>query len=168
VTQWQFIDGTLHTFTFDGAGQQTAMAYPAGITTKTYDNAGREHGVINCNSYRLTYTYDQASNRTVMQDPNSLHLTYSYDSQNRLTSIINMFNQFTTMGYDALNRDLTKTHGNGMTVSHAYDPAGRQTALWNLGGDGSGLGIFTATYDPVGNRLTVLEIDGSQQLVNSV
>jgi YD repeat-containing protein len=47
-------------------------------------------------------------------------------------------------------------------VSHLYDAAGRETVRKYLALSGAGLAIYTATYDAVDNRLTVLEIDGSQ------
>ena len=50
-----------------------------------------------------------------------------------------------------------KTLDNGMVVSHSYDAAGRETVLANLKQDGSALALFTATYDPAGNRLDVQE-----------
>ena len=47
---------------------------------------------------------------------------------------------------------------NSQLVSHLYDPAGNQTALTNkLLGASAYLSCHTATYDPVGNRLGVME-----------
>lgn len=48
-----------------------------------------------------------------------------------------------------------------MAVSHTLDAAGRETLLENRKADGTGLAIFTNTYDPVSNRLTVAELDGT-------
>ena len=49
-----------------------------------------------------------------------------------------------------------------MTVSHTYDAAGRETLRQYLTHAGGGIAVNTATYGAVGNRLTVLELDGSQ------
>ncbi len=49
-----------------------------------------------------------------------------------------------------------------MTVNHAYDPAGRETVLSALGPSGAALSWYTVTYDAVGNRTGVLELDGSE------
>ncbi len=48
-----------------------------------------------------------------------------------------------------------KTLANGMTASHLYDAAGRELVLQNRKADGEALAVYTATYDAVGNRLTV-------------
>jgi YD repeat-containing protein len=47
-------------------------------------------------------------------------------------------------------------------VSYTFEAAGRETLLENRKVDGTGLAIFTNTYDPVSNRLTVLELDGAR------
>ncbi len=49
-----------------------------------------------------------------------------------------------------------------MTVKHTYDPAGRETILSALGPSGAVLSWYTASYDAVGNRLSVLELDGGE------
>ena len=49
-----------------------------------------------------------------------------------------------------------------MAVSHTFDVAGRETLLGNYSPSGTSLAVFTNTYDGVGNRLSVLELDGSR------
>jgi RHS repeat-associated protein len=48
-----------------------------------------------------------------------------------------------------------------MSVSHIYDPAGRETVLGNYGQGGVALAVFSSTYDAMANRLTILEVDGT-------
>ncbi len=54
------------------------------------------------------------------------------------------------------------TLANAATISHTFDAAGRETVLANRTSAGVALSIYSATYDNVGNRLTVLELDGTR------
>ncbi len=51
---------------------------------------------------------------------------------------------------------------NGMTVSHTYDSDSRELLLENRKSDGTGIAVYTAQYDNAGNRLNVVELDGSR------
>src|SRR5579864_4340066 len=66
------------------------------------------------------------------------------------------------VSWDALTRELQKTLGNGMQVSHGYDPSGRETFLGNYGPSGVALAAFSNTYDPIANRTNVVELDGTR------
>jgi YD repeat-containing protein len=66
----------------------------------------------------------------------------------------------TTIAYDPLNRELTKTAANGVVTSHLYDAAGNESSRWQVNPAGAGLTAYTATYDAVGNKQSVAEIDG--------
>jgi RHS repeat-associated protein len=157
-----YLAGTRVTNTFDAAGQQLTMQDVTGITGYAYDLAGRQVSVAYPTNKTLTYAFDATSNRTGLTDPDGGLTSYSWDSQNRLIGIVSPFADATTIAYDALNRELTKTLGNGMLVSHAYDAAGRETMLGNyLAGRGTST-LYTAAYDAVGNRLTVVEIDATR------
>jgi YD repeat-containing protein len=153
------VNATRVTNTFDAAGQQLTMQDLTGVTNYSYDLAGRQISVAYPTNKTLTYAYDPNRNRTLLTDPDGGLTSYSWDAQNRLIGMVSPFTDLTTIAYDALNRELTKTVGSGMLVSHTYDPAGRETMLGNyLSGRGSSA-LYTATYDALGNRLTILEID---------
>jgi RHS repeat-associated protein len=156
-----YIDGTLNTFTFDAAGQRTVMQDTIGVTSYAYDRAGRQTSVVNAYGQVLTYSYDAYGNRTVLLDSEGRLTTYIYDAQERLASIVNPWNETTTYTYDALNRELMKALANGVVCSHVYDAAGRETARQWIAGSGAPVALYTATYDAVGNRMTVQELDGS-------
>jgi YD repeat-containing protein len=49
-----------------------------------------------------------------------------------------------------------------MVVSHVFDPVGQDLVLYNVTHAGVALAIFTAGYDPVGNRTSVIELDGTR------
>jgi hypothetical protein len=49
-----------------------------------------------------------------------------------------------------------------VTSERTFDSAGREILRVNSMPDASALRIYTASYDPVGNRLTVQEFDGTR------
>ena len=63
-----------------------------------------------------------------------------------------------------LNREQHRILANGGTISHTWDAAGRETLIENRECFRTALGqaIFTNTYSPTDNRLTVLELDGTR------
>jgi YD repeat-containing protein len=65
------------------------------------------------------------------------------------------------MSWDPLDREYYRVLANGMTVSHTWDAAGRETLLQNISATGVGLAIFTNTYSANDNRINVAEIDGT-------
>ena len=110
----------------------------------------------------LTYSFDPVSNRLFLLDPDNGLTTWGYDQQHRIIGVANPFAELTTISWDALDREQRKTLANGMVVSHTYDAAGRETLIENRKRDGTGLAVFTNTYDPMSNRLTVAELDGTR------
>lgn len=155
-----YIDSTRVTNTFDAAGQQITSQDVTDITTYTWDLDSRKIVVLNPTGIALTSTLDPVGNRLVLQDIGG-RTSYSWDTQNRLTGIVNPYAEATTIQWDALNREQYRILANGMSVSHTFDAIGRETLIGNRNAAGFGLAVFTNTYDSVGNRLTVLELDGT-------
>jgi len=58
--------------------------------------------------------------------------------------------------YDALDRETARTLANGLTQTRQYDTAGRGTVI------ASPVAAYTATYDAVGNRVSLVELDGTR------
>lgn len=96
-----------------------------------------------------------------MQD-DALH-TYDYKHlpDGQLLEILNVYGQRFTFAYDPAGRMTRRALANGVTIERTFDAAGREIIRENLKADGTALGVYTATYDPVGNRLTVQEFDGT-------
>ncbi len=156
VTGQVYVDGTRVTFTFDSDGRQATMQDVTGVTTFQYDAAGRQTGVVNGVGKALAYSFDATGNRTVLVDPDNGRTTYSYDAQSRITGIVNPWAEATTLSYDALDREAQRVLGNGASISRGYDAGGRETLI------SSPVAVYTASYDAVGNRTSVVELDGSR------
>ncbi|HEV2474361.1 MAG TPA: RHS repeat-associated core domain-containing protein, partial [Chthonomonadales bacterium] len=133
-----------------------------GITSYTNDADGRLIAVQNGSGKALSYTLDAVGNRLLLLDCDNGLTSYSWDTQNRLTGIVNPYNETTTISWDALNRELHRVLGNGMSVSHGYDAAGRETLVGAWGPAGAALAMFSRTYDSAGNRTSVVELDGTR------
>ncbi len=54
------------------------------------------------------------------------------------------------------------TLANNIATSRTYDGAGRETVIENRTSAGTALSVYSATYDNMGNRLTVQELDGTR------
>jgi len=95
-------------------------------------------------------------------DPDGGLTTYAHDAGDNLTGISNPFAEITTIAYDALNRESKRIMANGVVTSHTFDPAGNELGRTQINAVGVAVLGFTATYDPIGNRLAVEEVDGNR------
>jgi YD repeat-containing protein len=149
-------------YDYDPVGNRTnfAVAPTAGgdsilSVSYTYDNRNRV-STITGNGRTTTFTYDAVGRRTGATWPNNSTATYTYDAAHQLLSLDH------------------KTSGNAdiATFAYAYDLAGNRTSMTTL----EGVNSYTYnannwltgvtypdgrtqefTYDPVGNRLSLLD-----------
>lgn len=87
--------------------------------------------------------------------------SYSYDPRGQLASVVNPFGERTTWVWDALGREQRQSLANGVVASTTYDAAGRPRGRVHRQSSGTPLSWYTASYDAVGNRTAVQELDGS-------
>ncbi len=108
----------------------------------------------------LTRLSRQLGSRVGMVDQDGGVTTYAYDPRGQLAEVVNPFGEATTWSWDALGREARQSLANGVTVSQTYDPAGRAASRVYYDPEGVELAMYTASYDPVGNRTGVEELDG--------
>ena len=87
--------------------------------------------------------------------------TYAYDPAGRISNLTNPEGRVTSWSYDPNSRVTAQLLANSVRVSNTYDNADRILLLANLGSGATTLSSFAYTYDPVGNRTQVAEVDGS-------
>ncbi len=87
--------------------------------------------------------------------------TYVFDPDGRISNLTNPEGQVTSWSYDANSRVTQQVLGNGVVVSNTYDNADRLLVLANIGSGGITLSSFAYTFNRVGNRTQVIEVDGS-------
>src|SRR3984957_3461463 len=158
-----YIDGTRVTSTWDSASQQITSQDVTGITTYVWDLDSRKIATQYPTGINLTNTLDPVGNRLLLADLFGV-TTYTWDIQSRLTGFVNPITQFVeaqsvSITRDPLDRELVRTNGLfGAVISHVYDPAGRETALYN--NNAFSAPSFTNYYDPANNRIGVVESSG--------
>ena len=147
--------------TRNAAGEQITSQDVTGTTSMGYDLNGRNVYQQFPTGIALTNTFDGANNRLTQADPWGV-TSNTYDIQSRLTGIVNPLAERTTIQWDAVNREQTKTLGNGMVVTRLYDANGNELVLSNVNAVGAALFVVSNTYDAVNNRVSMLELDGTQ------
>ncbi len=154
-------DGTRVTTTYDTAGRQTAVEDSLGLTEYVLDALGRQTAVADPRGFRLTYTYDPVGNRRTMLDHDGGLTAYTYNLDDQLATVTNPFAETTTWDWKLSGRLERQTLANGVTAHHTYDNVGRPAALVHRRSDHTVLSSYGATYDAVGNRVRVDELDGT-------
>lgn len=149
------------TYTYDLAGRLLTVSTPVvagnpstGTYTFGYDTAGRLVSETNPQSQTITHQLDANGNVIKTTYPSGYYVVKEYDQLDRLTGI--KLNGATTYAaqftYDALSRRITKTYGNGNSVSYNYDMGN------NLLGRGmtvsAGTVNWTYTYNKVHQMLS--------------
>jgi len=157
----RYPDGRRHTFTYDQVGNRTVLADPTGRTTTVYDDRNRPVRVTNPDDKAITYSYDAIGRRRTMVDPDDGVFTYTHDAAGRLHWMQNPQGQRTTFTYDGVGRHTQKDLAGGTVAKHSYFESGRLKVLLNSTSTGTIISSFTYTYDPSGNRTSVLESDGT-------
>jgi len=157
----RYPDGRRHTFSYDQVGNRTVMADPTGRTTTVYDDRSNPVRVTNPDAKAITYAYDAVGRRCTMVDPDDGVFTYTHDAAGRLAWLENPQGQRTTFTYDGVGRQTRKDLASGTVAEHTYFDSGRLKVLLNTTSTGTIISSFTYTYDPAGNRTSVLESDGT-------
>jgi len=126
------------TFTYDAGNQLTSVAYSDGVTPDvtsiTYDLAGRRTEAVTANA-TSTWSYNDLG-WLIASDDGTGGVTYAYDANGHVTSI----------GYP-----------NSLTVTRAFDDAGRLETSTDWNSEAT-----TFAYDENGNLETITYPTGSQ------
>src|SRR5262249_48791312 len=80
----------------------------------------------------------------------------------RMDYLVNPQGDRTTFTYDEANRIKLKQLANGARTSFTYDAAGRGMQLFHLNSSNAGVDGFGYDYDQRGNRIGLLEADGTR------
>jgi RHS repeat-associated protein len=156
----QYQNGQRATMVYDANSQRTVLSDWTGSYTSAFDPDGRLSSVVNPAGIALTYAYNAISLRATMNQPTGL-FTYAYDPASRISTLINPEGQTTSFAYDANSRVTANFLANGVNASWSYDSAGQILLLANVNSTGTTLSNFNYTYNHVGNRTQVVEVDGS-------
>ena len=147
------------TYAYDAASQRKYLTEPEGARfTYSFDAAGRTNYVANPQAQRATWSYDAASRVTGIHYANTTRTSYLYDNASRLLRVANLSSTSTTLSsfsyaLDAVGNRQRVVESTGNRVTWSYD---KTYQLKNEQRSGSNGYNITYTYDPVGNRLIVI------------
>ena len=141
--------GSRRTFTFTPQQQIASVTDPSGTTSYRYDSAGNQIATTDGNGHVTSYRYDAANQKTAMTvDGNTW--TYGYDVAGNLISTTDPDGRTTAYTLNAANlrvrTDYTQSGQAPITVTQAFDAAGRRTQLTD-----PATGTHTFSYDTAGN-----------------
>jgi len=151
--------GLCLTYVYDAASQRKYLIDPEPARfTYVFDADNRTSYVANPQGQRATWSYDAASRVTNIQFANTTRASYLYDNASRLLRVANVSSPSTTLSsfsyaLDAVGNRLRVVESTGNRVTWTYD---NTYQLKNEQRSGSNSYNITYTYDPVGNRLTLI------------
>ncbi|WP_328399239.1 DUF6531 domain-containing protein [Streptomyces sp. NBC_00390] len=142
----------ISTWTYDAAGQRTALTASGRTITFEYDAAGQESARHIGDTVTLTSQYDslgRLSSQHVMSASRSIQRrNYTYRADGNLIGLTEQLAGTRTFELDPAGR-VTAVHAAGWTERYAYDAAGNQTeASWpayHPGHDAVGTRTYTGT-----------------------
>jgi len=93
--------------------------------------------------------------------PTGQVVTYTYDAASRLVTVTDWAGRVTTYTYDAAGRQTGVAYPNGVEATYAYDNADRLLSIAHSSPVSGTIAVFTYTLDSVGNRLTMVDLEGT-------
>jgi len=156
------------TYVYDAASRRKYLIDPEPARfTYVFDADNRTSYVANPQGQRATWSYDAASRVTGIHFANTTRASYLYDNANRLLRAANVSSPSTTLSsfsyaLDGVGNRLRVVESTGNRVTWSYDSTYQ---LKNEQRSGSNSYNITYTYDPVGNRLVL--INGGVRTTNT-
>lgn len=110
--------------------------------------------------YTTTVTRDAGGNATRIVQANGVATDYAFDALNRLVAVVThpdaSTNLVTSYVLDGNGQPTARTAGDGVMTSYTYDRLSRLTAV-----SAPGLTTITYAYDPAGRRTAMSDATGT-------
>ncbi|MEU7163621.1 putative T7SS-secreted protein [Streptomyces morookaense] len=116
-------DGVVTTYAYDAAGRLLETTSPDATLIYRRDRLGRVKSETT-NGRTLAFTYDALGRRTHRITPGGAVSTWTYDATGRHTSLTASGHRF-DIEHDAAGREVARHFGEGITLRHGWDAAGR-------------------------------------------
>ncbi|WP_410670844.1 RHS repeat-associated core domain-containing protein [Amycolatopsis sp. cmx-4-68] len=156
--------GGVWQYTYTTTGDQLSATDPTGARTETtYDDLARPITRTQLErrpepaAYTTKLRYDDAGNLKMVTSPMGEVEQYGYDAIGQLTSRNDPAGVVTRFGYDLAGNQVRTTDGRGHTVYRSIDPAGRNTAVYDLDAAEHILRKTSSAYDAAGNLLSATD-----------
>ncbi len=142
--------GAAVTYTYDPAGNVTAIGYPTGHTvTQGYDASNRLTSVTDWLGNTTTFSYDANSNLASEHYPNGVVATSSFNPADELTGITDTEGSSTLAAYSYV-RNATALITSSTTAGVPGAPAS-QAFTYTQANQLASVNATTYVYDPAGN-----------------
>ncbi|MEX2245050.1 MAG: RHS repeat-associated core domain-containing protein, partial [Fimbriimonadaceae bacterium] len=128
LTAVDYPTGTDTTFSYDGAGRTVSMADATGTSSWTFNAAG-EVTALETPQGDLEYVYDLSGAVTEMTVDGTATTEYGYDAYGRFSSLTNQFSEVTSVTYDSAGRVSRKDFDSGVYEAFTYDDRSRPTLV---------------------------------------
>ncbi|MFJ1645774.1 putative T7SS-secreted protein [Streptomyces sp. NPDC088258] len=115
--------GRVTTYSYDRAGRMVQATGPDGELTYQYDRRGHVKTEL-ADGRATTYAYDALGRRTRRTTPTGRHTAYAYDAAGRPTHLTSGDHRV-AFTHDAAGRELERAFGDTLTLTSAWDEAGR-------------------------------------------
>jgi RHS repeat-associated protein/uncharacterized repeat protein (TIGR01451 family) len=156
----EYFDGQIIEYTYTSSGQRETASDARGTTRYVYDEQDRLVRVIHPDGQEIGYRYDALGNRRELITPVGT-VAYAYDALNRLVAVTDPRGRTTAYGYNEIGLRMQRRLPNGITTTYGYDTLSRLTSIEHRRGQQPPLASYNYTLDLVGNRLSVVEGNGT-------
>ncbi|MGW0469484.1 putative T7SS-secreted protein [Streptomyces sp. NPDC003027] len=120
------VDGRVTTYAYDRAGRLLEAAGPDGELRYQYDRRGQVKAEM-VDGRPLTYAYDDLGRRRRRTTPTGHVTSYAYGADGRPLRLTTG-DRHVDFTHDAAGRELARVFGDALTVTSAWDEAGRLSA----------------------------------------
>ncbi|MGW2474523.1 putative T7SS-secreted protein [Streptomyces sp. NPDC001665] len=120
------VDGRVTTYAYDRAGRLLEAVGPDSEIRYQYDRRGRTKTEL-VDGRPVSYAYDALGRRTKRTTPTGHTTTYTYGPDGRAHSLTSGGHRI-DFAHDTAGRELTRAYGDALTMTSAWDEAGRLTA----------------------------------------
>jgi RHS repeat-associated protein len=139
------------TYAYDNAGRKTSETDALGHSTAyTYDAAGNLTAIAGVKG-NFTYTYDNARNRVSQTDARGNKTQFQYDARKRLTLTTYPDTTTTVNTYDGPGNLASVTDQAGNVIRYTYDAANQLKTVVQTASPSTSNNTNYYGYDPLGN-----------------
>lgn len=164
---WTFVSRQTTTYTFNSAGQLTAISDPNGYSTQlAYNSSGQLSTVTDSANRTISFSYGSNGLVSQVQDPTGQLTQYGYDAAGNLTSVTDAANREYQFGYDSNHLLQTVTDPNQGVTTNVYDGSGRVTRQTDPAGLITHFAYSGDNYSAAGGTTTITDPHGNITVEN--